>query len=236
MSNILIDILGLLKRKKIVKNPNNKDYIPLTTLTDFKKPSVKPDPKYQAGIISMQDLKTYVNSGGGGSGEVNTASNVGSGEGIFRAKVGTDLQFKSLSVGEGLNITSSSTNITIFSGYVQQQRTTDATQLTLSTSKTVDNDSVESFVTRISAMQTGGSAGTIGDVWVHEFRGAIKQLGGVTTLVDTVTDELIAEDTGASGYSVSIEPGTGTIDIKVTGELNKTIYWKAISVFNNNSL
>ena len=57
MSNILIDILGLLKRKKIVKNPNNKDYIPLTTLTDFKKPSVKPDPKYQAGIISMQDLK-----------------------------------------------------------------------------------------------------------------------------------------------------------------------------------
>ena len=85
-------------------------------------------------------------------------------------------------------------------------------------------------------MQTGGSAGTIGDVWVHEFRGAIKQLGGVTTLVDTVTDELIAEDTGASGYSVSIEPGTGTIDIKVTGELNKTIYWKAISVFNNNSL
>ena len=59
---------------------------------------------------------------------------------------------------------------------------------------------------------------------------------GVTTLVDTVTDELIAEDIGASAYSVVVEPGTGTIDIKVTGELNKTITWKAISVFNNNSL
>ena len=173
---------------------------------------------------------------GGGGGEVNTASNLGAGEGIFRAKVGTDLEFKSISVGEGLDITATSAQITIFSGYLQSERTTDATQLTLSTSKTVDNDSVESFVIRITAIQTGGSAGTIGDVWVHEFRGAIKQIGGVTSLVDTVTDELIAEDAGTSAYSAVVEPGTGTIDIKVTGELNKTISWKAISVFNNNSL
>jgi hypothetical protein len=155
---------------------------------------------------------------GGGGGEVNTASNLGAGEGIFRAKVGTDLEFKSISVGEGLDITATSAQITIFSGYLQSERTTDATQLTLSTSKTVDNDSVESFVIRITAIQTGGSAGTIGDVWVHEFRGAIKQIGGVTSLVDTVTDELIAEDAGTSAYSAVVEPGTG------------------ISVFNNNSL
>ena len=171
-----------------------------------------------------------------GSGEVNTASNIGAGEGIFRAKVGTDLELKSLLIGEGLDIKATSAEITIFSGYLQEERTTDATQLTLAGSKTVSNDSVESFVTRITAIQTGGSASTIGDVWVHEFRGAIKQIGGVTTLVDTVTDELIAEDVGASAYSVVVEPGTGTIDIKVTGELNKTITWKAISVFNNNSL
>jgi hypothetical protein len=116
--------------------------------------------------------------------------------------------------------------------YIQTGATNDATQLTLSSSKAVANGSVESFIIRVTAIQRGGSAGTLGDVWVHEFKGAIKQISGVTSLVDTVTDELIAEDVGASGYNVSVEAGTGTLDIKVTGELNKTINWRAVSIFH----
>lgn len=174
---------------------------------------------------------------GGGSGEVNTASNIGSGEGVFAAKVGVDLQLKSFIEGENTSITSTANEITFsFTGFQQTGATNNATQLTLSSSKVVANGSVESFIIRVTAIQRGGSAGTLGDVWVHEFRGAIKQIGGVTSLVDTVTDELIAEDTGSSGYSVSIEAGTGTLDIKVTGELNKTINWKAVSIFNNESI
>ena len=175
-------------------------------------------------------------SGGGGSGEANTASNIGGTNGVFANKVGVDLQFKSLIAGENTYISSFASNLLIANGYIQDIRTNDNIQQTMSLSKTVVNGAVESFVIRIVAIQAGGSAGTTGDVWVHEFRGAIKNLFGTTTLVDTVTDELIAEDAGTSAYSATIEAGTGTIDIKVTGELNKTIYWKAISVFNNNSL
>lgn len=49
----------------------------------------------------------------GGSGEINTASNLGSGAGVFASKVGADLQFKSLVAGTGVTLTPTGTSITI---------------------------------------------------------------------------------------------------------------------------
>ena len=49
----------------------------------------------------------------GGTGEVNTASNLGAGTGLFAGKVGADLQFKSLVEGTGVTITSDATTVTI---------------------------------------------------------------------------------------------------------------------------
>lgn len=46
-------------------------------------------------------------------GETNTASNRGSGEGVFAAKVGSDLQFKSLVAGSNVSLTSDANTITI---------------------------------------------------------------------------------------------------------------------------
>ena len=48
-----------------------------------------------------------------GGGEANTASNLGSGEGVFSAKVGIDLRFKSLKAGTGITLTPSATEILV---------------------------------------------------------------------------------------------------------------------------
>ena len=47
------------------------------------------------------------------TGEANTASNLGAGEGVFAQKVGVDLQFKSLVAGTSITLSSSGTEITI---------------------------------------------------------------------------------------------------------------------------
>ena len=60
------------------------------------------------------DSNGFVVSGGtGGSGEVNTASNVGGSNGIFYQKSGVDLEFRSLSAGTNISITSGATTLTI---------------------------------------------------------------------------------------------------------------------------
>lgn len=51
--------------------------------------------------------------GGGGGGEANTASNVGTGEGVFKQKTGVDLEFKSLTAGADISVTPGTNDITI---------------------------------------------------------------------------------------------------------------------------
>jgi len=64
--------------------------------------------------ISNNSTSITINATGGGSGEVNTASNIGTGTGIFSSKVGVDLQFKTLKVaGSGIAISSDSTSVTL---------------------------------------------------------------------------------------------------------------------------
>lgn len=74
----------------------------------------------QATLVSGTNIKTLNGDSllGAGNidlalGEVNTASNVGSGAGVYKEKVGVDLSFKSLIAGAGIAITSGTNAITI---------------------------------------------------------------------------------------------------------------------------
>lgn len=68
---------------------------------------------------TQEALEALAEGGGGGEGEVNTASNLGSGAGVYASKSGADLRFRSLKSGQGANIDQGSTEITIRSAYVQ---------------------------------------------------------------------------------------------------------------------
>lgn len=65
-------------------------------------------------VTLSQDANTItINASGGGSGEANTASNQGGGEGLFIQKTGVDLEFKTLIAGTDVTFDVTSDTITI---------------------------------------------------------------------------------------------------------------------------
>lgn len=70
--------------------------------------------KAGAGVtITNNANEVQIDATGGGGGEANTASNLGTGEGIFASKSGVDLRFKTLKVGANADIASTSNDITL---------------------------------------------------------------------------------------------------------------------------
>ena len=64
-----------------------------------------------ADFLIVNDKIGEVGSGGGG--EVNTASNVGAGEDVFKQKTGVDLEFRTLIAGTNITITANPNDLTI---------------------------------------------------------------------------------------------------------------------------
>jgi len=113
----------------------------------------------------------------------------------------------------------------------------------------IPQNSIAHFEGSITAIQRAGSAGTVGDAAVFVFKGTIKNIGGTTALMGdviyqladgtwTTTPSTFTNDAGASLWGVLITANntTDSLDISVTGELNKTIWWTCSLKLNETNL
>jgi len=106
----------------------------------------------------------------------------------------------------------------------------------------VFENSVVTFDCSLTAFQTDGSSGTVGDTAVWKFKVTARNIGGTSAIVDDVyyldntgaystTPTTFVNDSGASAWAIDVDLNSafsGTLDyirIRCTGENNKNITW-----------
>jgi len=111
--------------------------------------------------------------------------------------------------------------------HTQTITTTNGTATAFLNPKTISNNSVQSFITRVTAIQA-----TTGHVSVWEYKGAIKNLAGVTTMVDTIVAEQLAIDPLATTWTTNFTSVGGQLRLEAVGQVGKTIKWYAETIFH----
>ena len=168
------------------------------------------------GYVLTYDVDTWkpLPSGGAGSGEANTASNLGTGEGWYAQKVGADLQFKSIKAGTGITLTPSATEIEVTNSdpNVDQNlfETFDADTGT-TTADTITDTLTVSGGTGISTSITGDTLTVTNDapnVDQNLFETVTADTGSTTAATTTATLNIV----GGSKITTLIVGNTLTID------------------------
>lgn len=99
---------------KVVELTLDKLTMLVQELSDTTQDGVVEEAPYNSVLYGRYNGQwVEVAGGGGGGGEINTASNLAGGQGVFAQKVGFDLQFKSLVAGTGISLSSTANTITI---------------------------------------------------------------------------------------------------------------------------
>lgn len=110
-------------------------------------------------------------------------------------------------------------------------------------------NSIAHFEGSITAIQNSGGAGTIGDAAVFVFKGTIKNIGGTTALMGSIlyqdstgswgtTPVAFASEAATSTWTVLVSANntTDTLDIQVTGQANKNIWWTCSLKLNETNI
>lgn len=173
-----------------------------------------------------------------GAGEVNAGVNLGAGEGVYAGKSGTDLQFKSLTDGGIVSISSSATEVNISATEVDGSVTNEIQQIdTLSLSGTILSlslslDGVAAETLDLAALQDGtgtddqtlswnGGTGELsiesgntvdldGRYLQSEVDGSVSNEGSLTVGAGTSTTSLIQSNTSGS-TAVTLEAGANIV-------------------------
>lgn len=89
-----------------------------------------------------------------------------------------------------------------------------------------------SFEAKITARQTAGIAGTVGDSAYYVVEGVITRDGSNNTILQWSNVDTKYESNAAWAVSVSADDTNESLKIEVTGEADKTIHWTADIKFN----
>ncbi len=163
---------------------------------------------------------------GAGGGEVNTASNVGVGYGIFKQKTGVDLEFRSLSAGTNVTITTGDTIVISSTGGGSSRikssvTTTGSTPTELEKIDTLTDNATNIIEVFVKAYESG--AAEYG-VWKRTL--TVTKVSGTVTIREENAD-VDKTSSGLNANSVSFSVNGGDIDLDVTGINATTIDWES---------
>ena len=181
-------------------------------------------------ILTNQASKTLTFSastatgGGGGGGEVNTASNIGSANNIFAQKSSLDLQFRTLSAGTNVTITSGSTTLTINSTGGNNRiggsvSTTTIGNTTLSQISGLTSDSTHYINSFVTAKSSGTTA------WGIWKRTLAVTTSGTTPTIRFINADVDSFSSNLSATTVNFSVSGTNININVSGVTNTQIQW-----------
>ena len=142
---------------------------------------------------AVDGLWTPATPPGATGGEANTGSNVGTGSGVFKQKVGVDLEFKSLVAGAGIGITNNTNDLTIaFTGIASDFDMTNNKIINLADPTSAQDAATKAYVDAQSSedLDFAGDSGT----------GTVN-LGSQSLTLAGTADEIV---TSVSGQTVTI--------------------------------
>jgi prefoldin subunit 5 len=160
-----------------------------------------------------------------GIGEVNTASNLGGGNGVFKQKTGANLEMRTLVAGTNTTITPVGDTLVFASTGGGSARTTatvnttNATLTVLATISTLTDNATNLIDVYIKAYQA--SAAQWG-VWRRTL--AVTKVAG-TVVIREVNADVDKQSTGLKPNSVTFTVSGGNVNINVTGIAATTITW-----------
>lgn len=151
---------------------------------------------------------------------IDSSQNVGYGVSIPLAK----MHIKQPTDGsEVLRVETTCTNTTASRRCFQADAFT--TNATVTTGQTLATSTAFNYQieTDVVARQTGGAAGTVGDLGSYSFVSSFRNVAGTVTQVGTTTS-LVSHEDQAAWNAVHTISGTNIL-VDVTGEANKNILW-----------
>jgi hypothetical protein len=165
-------------------------------------------------------------TGGAGSGEVNTGANIGAGLGVFAGKVGTELQFRSLQGGTGITVTTNGdsivlvndapniiqdafTNIVIGSDTIQADSSNDTLTLVAGTGIQLLTNTSTDTITIVSTAASSGGGIALADLSVAQEAAS----GSGSLSYNNTTGEFTYTPPSLTGYALSTDLTNYTLTV-----------------------